>query len=246
MLASERRLLLARARFQANRAPHLAACIDITVPRSLLAAAMLHLKSSCPNTVVDLHHRSRDAALEEVLHRRAEIALVVGPLQPTEGLVARPVAAVKYVPAVSPAHPLGSNVRPVGLGELRQHTELVVEERDLGGREHRPAIRFALNCADTLYRLLRAGAGWAIVPLGDVAADIEQGHLRIVDLEAPVDDRLVHVIAREPLGDTSKEARQLIEGTVQAAATSARPARGFLPSRAVVVPAVTLSSQQEF
>jgi DNA-binding transcriptional LysR family regulator len=155
--------LLARARqIRAGIEPRLALAVDVFFPMPLLLELLAAFRQQYPTIPVHL----RTEALGAVAQLVADGIVQFGVSEPLDefppGIVRTPTTSIEMVTVCAAEHPLARIDGPVGLDQLRNHTQLVLTDRSplTAGRDN--AV---------------AGFGWGNMPRHMVADDLEHGRL---------------------------------------------------------------------
>lgn len=214
--------------------PELHILLDGILPPALLMPVLARLNARQPTTRITLRVEILAGVGRALEHDRPE--LVLAPL----GQHAVPphydhevIGRITLVPVVAVGHPLAALPPPVSLDEVRRHVHLVVTSPPglqtpvdagmVGAERH-------WNFPDFASRLegLRAGLGFAWMPMHMVADDLRAGRLAPLVLERNAvhgHDVALYYRGRPPLGPTG---RYLLEALRQQAGLLPRPARDLL------------------
>jgi DNA-binding transcriptional LysR family regulator len=174
--------LLARARqIRAGIEPRLALAVDVFFPMPLLLELLAAFRQQYPTIPVHL----RTEALGAVAQLVADGIVQFGVSEPLDefppGIVRTPTTSIEMVTVCAAEHPLARIDGPVGLDQLRNHTQLVLTDRSplTAGRDNAVAGDDNWRLADLPAKqaCLLAGFGWGNMPRHMVADDLEHGRL---------------------------------------------------------------------
>jgi DNA-binding transcriptional LysR family regulator len=174
--------LLARARqIRAGIEPRLALAVDVFFPMPLLLELLAAFREQFPTIPVHLHTEALGAVAQLV----AEGVVQFGVSEPLDefppGIVRTPTSSIELVTVCAAEHPLARVEGPIGLEQLRGHTQLVLTDRSplTAGRDNAVAGDDNWRLADLPAKqaCLRAGFGWGNMPRHMVADDLEHGRL---------------------------------------------------------------------
>jgi DNA-binding transcriptional LysR family regulator len=174
--------LLARARqIRAGIEPRLALAVDVFFPMPLLLELLAAFREQYPTIPVHL----RTEALGAVAQLVAEGVVQFGVSEPLDefppGIVRTPTTSIELVTVCAATHPLARVEGPIGLEQLREHTQLVLTDRSplTAGRDNAVAGDDNWRLADLPAKqaCLLAGFGWGNMPRHMVSDDLERGRL---------------------------------------------------------------------
>lgn len=177
--------LVAKARsLHAGLESRVGLVLDVMVPGDVTARVLREFRRMFPTVALSLNVEGLGAVAECLLDGRGELA-IGGPVIGEHPALERQVLGeVELVPVAAPGHPLArDNVDP---GESREHLQLVLADRsDLTqGREFSvlSPLTWRLGDLGAKHSLLREGLGWGNMPHHQVAQDIADGRLCLLDL----------------------------------------------------------------
>lgn len=195
LLLADARVVVADAEQMKNRAKsiardgvrELAFGVDPHFPRRALAEALAELRSEYPLLQVKLFSQMPHQNESLVLAGSFAFALVVAqsPVADPTLLERWPLRTEPFTAVCAPFHPLISVPPPVGVVELRRHTQLVVTDPDADARGQATCAigeRVWLVADVAAARdFALAGLGWTHMPLETIVDDIAAG--RLIELE---------------------------------------------------------------
>ncbi|MEZ4318328.1 MAG: LysR family transcriptional regulator [Myxococcota bacterium] len=226
-LASESRLVLARARelteaasrLQAGIEPELCLVADALYPLDELSRACSDFRSGFPTTSLRLEVGLLSDAVDLVLEGHADLGIcnLAGGIDAQ--LAVSHVGTVQVLPVCATTHPLAHEPGPQSGAMLEQHTQIVHSERQahetadqgvLGSRTWR-VTDLGMKAA-----LIRAGVGWGSLPAWMAGPLVEAGELvRLFPAPWPADGHRVslHAVTRRdrPLGRAGQWFRHHLE-----------------------------------
>ena len=176
--------------------PELSLAVAEMFPTDAVIEAVRALQAAFPRLPITLHTESMGTVEARV--REGTVLFGIGPdltYSTQDGLERRFLTKITLVSVVAAEHPLATYPGPIPIKELERHVQLVLSERDwlvarakgkpvsnvLRGVVSPHAWRF-VDLA-TRYSFLKAGLGFCNMPLHMVAADIEAGRLKRIEVE---------------------------------------------------------------
>jgi DNA-binding transcriptional LysR family regulator len=176
--------------------PELSLAVAEMFPTDALIEAIRALQAAFPRLPITLHTESMGTVETRV--REGTVLFGICPdltYSTNDGLERRFLTKITLVSVVAAEHPLATYPGPIPIKELERHVQLVLSERDwlvarakgkpvsnvLRGVVSPHAWRF-VDLA-TRYSFLKAGLGFCNMPLHMVAADIEAGRLKRIEVE---------------------------------------------------------------
>lgn len=170
--------------------------MDALIPTDRLLCALHRFSLNCPRTRLRVLETTLSGTAEALLQRSAQIALIA---QPPPGFLAQPLYQDRIIAVAHPGHPLFTLERGIREDELRNHRQIVI--RDSGTRRQVDAgwlgaeERWTVSSAATSLEAVKAGLGFAFLPLLRVQSALDAGEVRRLPLawggERPVQVHLV-------------------------------------------------------
>jgi DNA-binding transcriptional LysR family regulator len=163
--------------------PVVTLAVEVTFPQDRLLDSLDAFSRLTGTTRVELIESVLSGTTEQLFAGTADIAITAW-VPP--GFLGEPLMMVEFVAVAHPAHPLHGLGRPLAQRDLRQHRQLVV--RDSGLREPRDAgwlgaeQRWTVSHLATSVEAVGRGMGFAWLPRHRIAALLESGALRPLDL----------------------------------------------------------------
>ena len=176
--------------------PELSLAVAEMFPTDAVIEAVRALQATFPQLPITLHTESMGTVETRV--REGTVLFGICPdltYSTNDGLERRFLTKITLVSVVAAEHPLATYPGPIPIKELERHVQLVLSERDwlvarakgkpvsnvLRGVVSPHAWRF-VDLA-TRYSFLKAGLGFCNMPLHMVAAEIEAGRLKRIEVE---------------------------------------------------------------
>jgi DNA-binding transcriptional LysR family regulator len=174
--------LLARARqLREGVESRLALAVDVFYPMPLLLALLDRFRKQFPTIPVHLRTEALGAVAQAVHDGVVQFGVSQPIAEFPAGIVRTPLMTIDLVTVCAPGHPLAQHEGPVGLVELRMHTQLVLTDRSplTAGRDNGVAGDDNWRLADLPAKqaCLLAGFGWGNMPDHMVADDLAAGRL---------------------------------------------------------------------
>lgn len=197
LVAQAGSVLASAARFEAIAAStrqgteaELAVAIDPLVPTVAFIDSLHALRAAFPFLPVSFSTEGLGGAERRL--RRGDAALAFCIFLPSipDDVAALPLLGIDLVPVVSPAHPLGKLNRPVTIGELTDHIQLVLSDPAApDGPSYGIIGTRAWRFVDLARRLdfVLAGLGWCRMPEHLVAPYLADGSLVALTIEGDPD-----------------------------------------------------------
>lgn len=163
--------------------PVVTLAVEVIFPQDRLLDSLDAFSRLTGTTRVELIESVLSGTTEQLFAGTADIAITAW-VPP--GFLGEPLMMVEFVAVAHPAHPLHGLGRPLAQRDLRQHRQLVV--RDSGLREPRDAgwlgaeQRWTVSHLATSVEAVGRGMGFAWLPRHRIAALLESGALRPLDL----------------------------------------------------------------
>jgi DNA-binding transcriptional LysR family regulator len=240
MLLAQARVVLAGAsRFEslagsarAGMESELALAIDPLIPTRPLIASLHALREMYPDVPVSFRTEGLHGAERRL--RDGSAALAVCMLLPAvaDDLNAYPLLDLQLLPVAAPAHPLASIDRPLDLGELAGHVQLILSDPVAAdGPNYGVVGPHPWRFVDNGRRLdfLLAGLGWCKMPRHIVDPLVAAGQLvrlhiddQSVVPDAPLPIYAAHLRAR-PLGPAGSALLRDLRLRLASAAMTASP-----------------------
>ncbi len=150
--------------------------VDAIYPADSLADALQELSLTFPDTRVQLLETVLSGGNELLLAGEVDV-LVSGSIPP--GFVGEPLMRVEFMAVANPEHPLHRLGRPLTLGDLRLHRQIVIRDSaressvDSGwlGAEQRWTVSHIATSVDMIAR----GMGFAWLPVPRIAPALQSG-----------------------------------------------------------------------
>jgi DNA-binding transcriptional LysR family regulator len=178
--------------------PKLSAAVDVMFPPALFTAAVVAFQQRFPSTLLNFDVES-SAVVEPVLNGRCGVGVVgswsIAPPQ----LTYERLLTVRVPIVVSPQHPLAKHRGPIPAAVYAKHVFLThVDPADISqaqGFIPKPRL-WRLSHLETKLAFLRAGLGYAGMPLHMIEADLASGELVQIRLEdSPADGYVIGMSA---------------------------------------------------
>lgn len=159
-----------------------------------------------PQARLSVEYLRPEKVFEAVVNEHAEIGLVSYP-EPTKEIAVIPWRKEEMVVAVAPSHPLAAaaSVKPEALNgqDIVSFDEDLPIRREMDRflREHSVSVKLVMHF-DNIQMIKEAvalGSGFSLLPRRSLRAEIEQGRLVAVPLEAPGLVRPIGIIHRRRL-----------------------------------------------
>jgi DNA-binding transcriptional LysR family regulator len=163
--------------------PVVTLAVEVIFPQDRLLDSLDAFSRLTGTTRVELIESVLSGTTEQLFAGTADMAITAW-VPP--GFLGEPLMVVEFVAVAHPAHPLHGLGRPLAQRDLRQHRQLVV--RDSGLREPRDAgwlgaeKRWTVSHLATSVEAVGRGMGFAWLPRHRIAALLESGALRPLDL----------------------------------------------------------------
>jgi DNA-binding transcriptional LysR family regulator len=163
--------------------PVVTLAVEVIFPQDRLLDSLDAFSRLTGTTRVELIESVLSGTTEQLFAGTADIAITAW-VPP--GFLGEPLMMVEFVAVAHPAHPLHGLGRPLAQRDLRQQRQLVV--RDSGLREPRDAgwlgaeQRWTVSHLATSVEAVGRGMGFAWLPRHRIAALLESGALRPLDL----------------------------------------------------------------
>jgi len=159
---------------------------------------------AAPHIRVTMKEMTSPEILRCVTSGEAEIGVVAGTV-PADALIAHPYRRDRIVLVTPPCHPMSARAR-VRIGEVLDqpfvmlhagsafHTGLMNYVAETGGRLD---VRIEVRSFEAVCRMVSAGVGVGLVPLGAVPAGTSRGSLAVIELDEPWAQRDLKVCVRK-------------------------------------------------
>ena len=171
--------------------PSVSLVVDAVFPVTALVDLCREFARAFPTVELRLSTETLSAVTARVLDGSCQIG-VAGPAAEAAGLTRRHLTYVRMVPVCSADHPLAALRGRIPTARAAEHVQIVFSER--GGDDKAPdqAVlspqTWRVVDLGTKHALLCAGLGWGNMPEHLVRAELAQGKLRRLRLEAWGDD----------------------------------------------------------
>ncbi|MGI5218877.1 LysR substrate-binding domain-containing protein [Nocardia sp. CA-290969] len=205
VLDDARQLLDVAAGMREKRAAELTVSASMTVAEHLMPAWLGQFRRTAPDVTIHLQVRNSVQVCDDVIAGQCDIGFVESPAVP-RALHSIAVAADRLVVVVDPHHPWTRRKRPLSIAELAG-TPLVVREPGSGTRTtldlalheyERAAPLLELGSGAAIRTSVLGGVGPAVLSTLAVAAQVESGELKIVEVEGLRLDRTLRAVWRPP------------------------------------------------
>ncbi|MDQ2069095.1 LysR family transcriptional regulator [Natronospira bacteriovora] len=202
----------------------LSLAVDGLCPEPLLSSALEDFASQASATRVEISEEVLSGASEAISEGRVDLAL--SPEVPG-GFLGEPILEVAFLPVAHPDHALNGLNRSLTNDDLRRERQIVIRDSARQGRRDHGWLgaprRWTVTSLESARRLVTQGLGFAWLPAPVVAADIDSGRLRQLQLQAGGGRRshLYLVVARP--NSLGPAARLLVDCLRTAAADYAAP-----------------------
>ncbi|WP_280401563.1 LysR family transcriptional regulator [Nocardia carnea] len=205
VLDDARHLLDVAAGMREKRAAELTVSASMTVAEHLLPAWLGQFRRAAPGVTIHLQVRNSRQVCADVTAGQCDIGFVESPTVP-RALHSIAVAYDRLVVVVDPHHPWTRRRRPLTVAELAR-TPLVVREPGSGTRTtldlalheyERAAPLLELGSGAAIRTSVLGGVGPAVLSTLAVAAQVESGELKIVEVEDLHLERTLRAVWRPP------------------------------------------------
>src|SRR5882757_4895080 len=179
--------------------PELSAAVDVMFPPALFTAAVVAFQQKFPSTLLNFDVES-SAVVEPVLDGRCGVGVVGSWASAPPQLTYERLLTVRIPIVVSSQHPLAKHRGPVPAAISAKHVFLThVDQADISQAQRfilKPARRWRLSHLETKLAFLRAGLGYAGMPMHMIEADLARGALVQISMEdAPADGYVIAMSA---------------------------------------------------
>lgn len=163
--------------------PELALVVDLAFPRERLLKVVAELEQLCPSTQVRLDDAVLSGAEEAISEGLADVVVTA---HVPAGFLGDHLIDVQFVAVAVPTHPLFASPAPLNTAQLERHTQVVV--RDSGTRRPRnegwlgAGRRYTVSSMEASLATVRAGLGFAWLPMHMTGEDLRTGALRALPL----------------------------------------------------------------
>ena len=163
--------------------PELALVVDLAFPRERLLAVLAELQTLCPATQVRLSDAVLSGAEEAITEKLADVVVTA---HVPAGFLGDHLIDVEFVAVAAPSHPLFEIEEPLTTAHLERHAQVVVH--DSGSRKPRDEgwlganRRFTVSSMEASHATVRAGLGFAWLPVHITRNDLAEGALRVLPL----------------------------------------------------------------
>jgi DNA-binding transcriptional LysR family regulator len=180
-------LFKARAKsFAGGLEPELSVAVDMMFPPAPFTAAVAAFQQTFPSTLLNFDVES-SAVVEPVLDGRCGVGVVGSWAIAPSQLAYERLLTVRIPIVVSSQHPLAKHRGPIPAAISAKHVFLThVDQADISQAQRfilKPARLWRLSHLETKLAFLRAGLGYAGMPLHMIEADLASGALVQIRLE---------------------------------------------------------------
>jgi DNA-binding transcriptional LysR family regulator len=180
-------LFKARAKsFAGGLEPELSVAVDMMFPPAPFTAAVVAFQQKFPTTLLNFDVES-SAIVEPVLDGRCSVGVVGSWAIAPPQLTYERLLTVRIPIVVSSQHPLAKHRGPIPAAISAKHVFLThVDQADISQAQRfilKPARLWRLSHLETKLAFLRAGLGYAGMPLHMIEADLASGALVQIRLE---------------------------------------------------------------
>lgn len=195
--------------------------VDMLFPVEPLVQLIGGLRERFPRLNLAVHSEARGAVTARVMDESGQLG-VTGLLLPNVpiGIEVLPLGSIDLVAVVSPKHPLAQLEQPVSLNDLRQHTQLVLDDRSQLSSDHEIGVvganNWKIGSQFAKHRFLLEGFGWGVMARHEVRETLENGLLKAfqpVIWNSPTMPLPLHIIHRSDRlpGTVAKRAIRLLK-----------------------------------
>jgi DNA-binding transcriptional LysR family regulator len=193
-------LFKARAKsFADGLESELSVAVDMMFPPAPFTAAVVAFQQQFPTTLLNFDVES-SAIVEPVLDGRCSIGVVGSWATAPPQLTYERVLTVRIPIVVSSQHPLAKHRGPIPAAISAKHVFLThIDQADISQAQRftlKPARLWRLSHLETKLAFLRAGLGYAGMPMHMIEADLARGALVQISVEdAPADGYVITMSA---------------------------------------------------
>jgi len=162
--------------------PSVSLCLDALFPLNALLDVCAAFAVAFPAVDLRVDTQVLSAVSTSVLTGGATLG-VVSPRGLLPGLEREPLASIKMVSVVSPAHPLAAYKGRVPARELASATQIVLSERSEDGVPDQAVLSprtWRIADLHTKHMMLRRGLGWGNLPDHLVKSDLARKRLVVI------------------------------------------------------------------
>src|SRR6267142_5545733 len=179
--------------------PELSAAVDVMFPPASFTAAVVAFQQEFPSTLLNFDVES-SAIVEPVLDGRCSVGVVGSWAIAPPQLTYERLLTVRIPIVVSSQHPLAKHRGPIPAAISAKHVFLThVDQADISQAQRfilKPARLWRLSHLETKLAFLRAGLGYAGMPMHMIEADLARGALVQISVEdAPADGYVIAMSA---------------------------------------------------
>ncbi|MCU4674892.1 LysR family transcriptional regulator [Catenovulum sp. 2E275] len=145
---------------------------------------VIHLFSNqYPQTRIRILETVLSATDEAILEKKADIVLSPKILP---GFLGTPITTIKMIAVAHPEHAIFSLTPPISEADLKLHRQIVI--RDSGIKRQQDAgwlgaeQRLTVSHPDTSIKAVKAGIGFAFLPLAMLQSDLDNNRLKAIEL----------------------------------------------------------------
>ncbi len=183
LIRQARELELSAKQWSAAEAEtHFSLVVDMIFPVEALVRILAALQRANPRLALTVHTEARGAVTARILDESCQLG-VTGLLLPEapSGVEALGLGAIDFVLVAAPSHPLAQVKGTIPIDALRQHTQIVLEDRSHLSTDQQVGVvgtnTWRIGGQSAKHSLLLAGFGWGNMPRHLVRQDIESGKL---------------------------------------------------------------------
>ena len=158
---------------------------EVLFPPDLLVEVLRLFSTESPDTRVEVLETVLSGTVEALNTRSVDLAIT--PQVPV-GFLGDPLLSVTLVAVAHPDHPLHRMGRTLTAEDLREHRHILVRDsgvhRDTRTQSIEVERRWTFSHFDTSIRAVVAGHGFAWYPAARISAELREGRLKPLTLEA--------------------------------------------------------------
>lgn len=157
----------------------LSVAVDTLYSPSCLAEVVREFQHEFPTISLDLRTGILSAITAQLLNQNCQIGITGMSDLPPE-LVPEPCGTVELVAVAAPSHPLHSIKHAIADAPLREHTNIVLSTHGPDMADATNSLSgdvWRINDSEVRRELVRAGLGWARMPLHQIENDLKRGLL---------------------------------------------------------------------
>jgi DNA-binding transcriptional LysR family regulator len=158
----------------------LSVAVDTLYSPSLLAEVIREFQGEFPTVSLDIRTGILSSITDQLENDNCQIG-ITGVTDLPAKLVPEPCGTVELIAVAAPNHPLHLIKRAIADAPLREHTNIVLSTHGTDTSKETAPLSgnvWRINDSEVRRELVRAGLGWARMPLHQVEDDLKQGLLR--------------------------------------------------------------------